>query len=41
MTANVEKDAFYVVVFWIFSFVDEFAYFAIETFFFLGEIGEF
>jgi len=37
VTANVEKDAFDVVVFWVFAFVNEFADFAVEVFFLLGE----
>jgi len=36
VTPNVEKYAFYVVVFWVFAFVDEFADFAVKAFFFLG-----
>jgi len=41
VTANVEEYAFDVVVLWVFAFVDEFADFAVEVLFLLGETGEF
>jgi len=37
VTTNIEENSFDVVVFWVFAFVNEFADFAVEVFFLLGE----